>query len=158
MKQTNVSALIGLLHDECILLDAAVNTLVLSIQKCKAIGVKPIYSFEEQESFDSLSSKFNRASDLFTQKLIRTCWMLMHESFAPFIDLMNLCEKMRIIADANQMIAIRDMRNQIAHEYIPEALFELVPEVMDLSQHLIENIYVCKQFIHKREWLVADNS
>ncbi len=154
MIQERDKNLIVLLQAECELLDAAVITLVLSVEKCKAIGRKPVYTFEEQESFDSLSSKFNRTSDLFTQKVIRTCWMLMHEPFVPFIDLMNACEKMNIVVDANQMIAIRDLRNQIAHEYIPEAVFELIPEVIEFSQLLIDNINALKLFIKARNWSV----
>lgn len=147
--------LLILLTSEWQLLDASIQTLLHSVDKCKAIGIKPDYLFEELESFDSLSSKFNRSSDLFTQKLLRTIWMLLHESFVPFIDLMNSSEKSGIISSANQMIAIRDMRNQIAHEYIPEAVIDLIPEVIDVVQQLVENINCCKSFLKQRGWLLS---
>ncbi|NDP23120.1 MAG: hypothetical protein GZ091_18875 [Paludibacter sp.] len=156
MIQNRDNELIVLLHSECELLDAAVNTLLRSVEKCNTIGIKRVYTFEEQESFDSLSSKFNRTSDLFTQKVLRTSWMLLHEPFVPFIDLMNTCEKMGIIIDANQMITIRDLRNQIAHQYIPEALFDLIPEVIEFTQLLVDNIITSKQFISKRKWLIIE--
>ena len=142
-----------LLLSEWELLEKSIVTLIQSVEKCKAIGTKSTYSFEEQESFDSLSSKFNRSSDLFTQKVIRTTWMLLHEGFVPFIDLMNMCEKSGIINNASDMIAIRDLRNQISHEYIPEAIFDLIPEVMELTQNLIVNIDTCGIFLKSRDWL-----
>jgi len=151
--KTNDEKLIILLQDEWQLLDTSVFTLLQSVEKCRTIGIKPVYSFEEQESFDSLTSKFNRSSDLFTQKIIRTLWMLLHESFVPFIDLMNLLEKSGILISANQMIAIRDMRNQVAHEYIPEALCELIPEVIEMTQQLVDNINCCGVFLRERKWI-----
>lgn len=143
--------LVQLLQAEWQLLNATVATLQQSVDKCKAIGIKEVYSFEEQESFDSLASKFSRSSDLFTQKVIRTVWMLLHEGFVPFIDMMNTAEKLGVIKNANQMIGIRDMRNQIAHEYIPEVLFDLLPEIMEMVRQLIDNINCCKQFLMERK-------
>ena len=128
MKQNNDQQLQELLQAEWQLLHASVETLLMSVEKCRKIGVKDEYSFEEQESFDSLTSKFSRASDLFTQKVIRTTWLLLHESFVPFIDMINICVKMNMLHSTDEMIGIKDMRNQIAHEYIPDALMELVPD------------------------------
>ena len=153
MKQNNDQQLQELLQAEWKLLHASVETLLMSVEKCRKIGVKDEYSFEEQESFDSLTSKFSRASDLFTQKVIRTSWLLLHESFVPFIDMINICVKMNMLHSTDEMIGIRDMRNQIAHEYIPDALMELVPEVNQMTQQLVENINYCRIFLEGREWL-----
>jgi hypothetical protein len=148
--------IINLLQTEWEFLQAAVSTLKLSVHKCHSIGIKKSYSFEELESFDSLTSKFNRTSDIFTQKVLRTVWILLHEPFAPFIDMMNNCEKMGILGSADQMIEIRDLRNQIAHEYLPDAIRELIPETMELSASLFENIETCKLFIVSRDWLISE--
>ncbi len=67
--------------------------------------------------------------------------------------MLDKAEKMKIIDSADQMIGIRDLRNQIAHEYIPEAIRDLVPEVIDLTSDLLNNIEVGKQFIGQRGWL-----
>ena len=123
------------------------------MEKCRGIGSKPVYSFEEQESFDSLTSKFNRTSDLLTQKILRTTWALLHEPFVPFIDLLNKAEKISLICSSDQIIAIRDLRNQIAHEYIPEAVQDLVPEVIDQTKQLVQNINCCRLFLAGRKWI-----
>jgi len=154
MKQNKDQLIIDLLKSEWDLLEAAISTLQLSLRKCETIGIKENYTFEELESFDSLTSKFNRTSDIFTQKVLRSVWMLLHEPFAPYIDMMNKYEKMMALLSADQMIEIRDLRNQIAHEYIPEAIHNLVPEVSDLSSQLLENISVCRQFLKTRGWIV----
>ena len=141
-----------LLFEELELLLKAVVTLKISVDKCKKIIQKKEYTFEEMESFDSLTSKFGRTSDLFTQKVLRTIWILLHEPFVPFIDLLNKAEKMQIIESADQLIEIRDLRNQITHEYIPEAVTDLVPEVIENCALLLNNINTTKQFIDNRNW------
>lgn len=153
MSLNQNQALADLLQAEWDLLEAAVETLQLSIEKCKAIGQKENYSFEELESFDSLTSKFNRTSDIFTQKVMRTVWMLLHEPFIPFIDMANKAEKMEILQSADAIIEIRDLRNQIAHEYIPEAIRDLVPEVIELTVLLLENMEECRHFLVRRNWI-----
>jgi len=153
MKQNNDLQFQELLQAEWRLLHASMETLLMSVEKCKRIGVKQEYSFEEQESFDSLTSKFGRTSDLFTQKVIRTTWLLLHESFVPFIDMINISVKMKLLQSTDEMIGIRDMRNQIAHEYIPEALCDLVPEVIEMTQQLVENINCCRIFLTGRKWI-----
>lgn len=141
-----------LLQEELKLLQKATDTLQLSIDKCNQLIIKEEYSFEDMESFDSLTSKFGRTSDLFTKKTLRTIWLLLHESFAPFIDLLNKAEKMNLIQSADQLIEIRDLRNQITHEYIPEAITDLIPDVLENCVPLLENIKITIQFIKERKW------
>ncbi len=148
--------IIKLLQSEWELLQLSASTLKLSVHKCQAIVTKHSYSFEELESFDSLTSKFNRTSDIFTQKVLRSVWILLHEPFAPFIDMMNNCEKMGILSSADQMIEIRDLRNQIAHEYLPDAIRDLVPETLELSASLFENIETCRLFAASRAWIISE--
>lgn len=153
MKNINDDLLVKMLQEEWQLLDASIETLQRSVEKCRKIGIKQDYSFEEQESFDSLTSKFSRTSDILTQKVIRTVWMLLHESFVPFIDMINVCEKMGMLHSTHEIISIRDMRNQIAHEYTPDALRDLVPEVIEMTNQLVENIQCCRIFLTQRKWM-----
>jgi hypothetical protein len=141
-----------LLQQNWQLLQNSLYTLNLSVEKVQNIMPKEEHTFEEMESFDSLTSKFGRASDIYTQKVIRTIWMLLHEPFEPFIDMMNRSEKIGLIKSADEMIDIRDTRNQITHEYIPEAIQELVPEVIRLAKNLEENINCTRDFVGRRDW------
>lgn len=60
---------------------------------------------------------------------------------------------MMVLRSADQMIEIRDLRNQIAHEYIPEAIRDLIPQVSELSSRLLENIEACQLFLKTRGWI-----
>ena len=136
------------IHD----LVSAAESLALSYEKCKNIGIKDHYSFDEEESFDSLSSKFARTSDIFTQKVFKTIFLLLRETPKSFIDKANLAEKLEIIPSADTLIMMRDLRNQIVHEYVASELSRIYKEVLDQYSNLIDAIAATKKNIHERGW------
>ncbi len=111
-----------------------------SLEKCKQIDINQDISFEEQESLDSLSSKFVRISDILTQKLLTYFIILNREETRTFIDKAHFSEKVGIVENANILISIRDLRNEISHEYVNENLFELYKNLIDLSYELLKII------------------
>lgn len=145
--------IIELLRYNWKLLQNSLDSLELSVEKCKRIRKETDYSFEEMESFDSLTSKFGRTSDIYTQKVLRGIWLLLHESYVPFIDLLNKAEKTGIIDSADKLLEIRDLRNQIAHEYIPEVLNDLVNEVIGLYPLFQKTIECTRLFLTNRNWI-----
>ena len=48
---------------------------------------------------------------------------------------------------------MRDIRNQIAHEYLPEAVPELAKEVVVMTTLLQKNIEQTERFLRQRSWL-----
>ena len=137
---------IELLSNELKLLENSVATFVASCEKCKKIGLKKDYNFEELESFDSLTSKFARTSDIFTQKILRTIFFILRENTITFIDKVNLAEKLCLITSADDLIEIRDLRNLIAHEYIPENIIGLFQDIFNLSESLLKSIEMTKTY------------
>ena len=111
------------------------------------------FSFKELESIDSLTPKFIRTSDIYLQKVLRSIWMLLREDTVPLIDLLNCAEKLIIIVSAEELLQMRDIRNQIAHEYLPEAVPELAKEVVVMTTLLQKNIEQKERFLSQRGWL-----
>jgi uncharacterized protein with HEPN domain len=62
---------------------------------------------------------------------------------------MNLCEKLRVILSAADLIEIRDLRNQIAHEYLTENLTEIYGDCLTLSEKLLAEIQVAHLAIER---------
>ena len=105
------------------------------------------FSFEELESIDSLTSKFSRTSDTYFHKVLRSIWMLLREDTVPLIDLLNRLEKLMIIVSAEELLQMRHIRNQISHEYLPEAVPELAKEVVVMTTLLQKNIEQTERFL-----------
>ncbi|MEC7220940.1 MAG: hypothetical protein VXW29_11095, partial [SAR324 cluster bacterium] len=80
-------------------------------------------------------------------------WMLLREDTVPLIDLLNHAEKLLIIVSAEELLQMRDIRNQIAHEYLPEAVPELAKEVVVMTTLLQKNIEQTERFLRQRGWL-----
>ena len=133
-------------------LTTALESLQITLKKCKKIGIKQEYNFEEQELFDSLSSKFSRASDIFTQKILKIIFILLRETPKSFIDKANLAEKLEIIPSAESLILIRDLRNEIVHEYMLEELPRIYKEIFSNHKNLIAAIDNAKRYVDSRNW------
>ncbi|MFZ4775465.1 MAG: hypothetical protein ACOYM3_08895 [Terrimicrobiaceae bacterium] len=129
-----------LLKSNLELLHRALPSFTMSLEKCRRIDLSDGVSFNEEEAFDALTSKFSRISDIFTQKVLKSLTLLLREDAPTFIDRMNLCEKLGILPSAEDMISIRDLRNLIAHEYITENILEIYRETLGLSAKLLEAI------------------
>jgi hypothetical protein len=147
MNQADIKAL--LVHNREILREA-LPSFVRSLEKCRSFKLEPPISFEIEESFDALTSKFSRVSDIFTQKVLKSFLILLREEAPTFLDRMNLCEKLGVIPSADDLIAIRDLRNLIAHEYLTENLQEVYLESIRLSQLLLQAIESANAAIDSR--------
>jgi hypothetical protein len=151
----NASNLESLLNLNWNLLKQAMPSFERSLVKCRDIDFSPPISFETEESLDALSSKFSRVSDIYTQKVIKTLLFLLREDAPTFLDRMNLCEKLGIIPSAEELIAIRDLRNIIAHEYLSENLVEIYREIIQLSDNLMKSITLTDKFLSDRKFLLS---
>jgi len=145
----NASNLQNLLDLNWSLLKQALPSFERSLVKCRDLDFSLPISFEAEESLDALSSKFSRVSDIFTQKVLKTFIFVLREDAPTFLDRMNLCEKLGIIPSAEELIAIRDLRNIIAHEYLSENLVEIYMEIIELSDTLLKAILETERFFIK---------
>ena len=147
----NVSNLQNLLDLNWNVLKQALPSFERSLVKCRDLDFSLPISFEREESLDALSSKFSRVSDIFTQKVLKTLIFVLREDAPTFLDRMNLCEKLGIIPSAEEIIAIRDLRNIIAHEYLSENLMEIYTEIIQLSDNLLKAILQTEKFFLGRK-------
>jgi len=140
----------NLLRAELASLGRAASSLEKSVAKCSRLTPSPRQSFEEEESFDALTSKFARCSDILTQKVLKTLIFLLREDAPTFVDRMNLCEKLGAIPSAKSLVEIRDLRNTIAHEYAVDDLMELYADVLKLCPQLLEAAKSAEFFVERR--------
>lgn len=129
-------------------LDQAVKILNYSLQQCHKIGTKTDYSLEELDKFENLTSRFARTSDIYTQKIMKGIIIILREEAKTFIDKANLFEKLEI-SSAEDLKLIRDLRNEISHEYKVDDITEIFEAVMEYSDKLIKVIEKTKRFVEK---------
>jgi len=133
------------------ILDQALDTLNYSIDVCGKIGAKDKYSYQELSEFEALTSRFARISDIVTQKLLKTIFIILKEETPTFLDRINLAEKLNMITGAGDLKQIRDIRNNITYEYLLDNLLDLYKEVLKMAPILLVNINKIKQYITEKK-------
>ena len=100
---------------------------------------------EEIKSIDQFLFRFSKLQDAMGQKLFRVILIFLNEDIEakPFIDILNLMEKLHLLDSANDWKELRDDRNELAHNYEYE-LDEMSKSINKLyiKRVLLESIYV----------------
>ena len=130
--------LLALLDAEIRLTKDARDVLVYSLEQCRNIGTRDPYTNGELTEYEALTARFSRLSDILIQKLLRTLDTLELEEPGTIRDRINRAEKRDLVQTAEDLIKIRTLRNEIVHEYLPEALQGLFREVLLLTPILLE--------------------
>lgn len=138
-------------------LDRAVEMLKRSLQQCREIGIKTDYSVEELDRFESLTSRFARTTDIYTQKIMKGIILILREEAKTFIDRANLFEKLEI-ANAEDLKLTRDLRNEISHEYKLDDITEIFEAVVEYSDKLIDVIERTKTFVSAKNLIHRQTS
>ena len=140
-----------LLKNELKVLVDAREVLQYSFNKCSSIGIKESYEPEELESFESFTGRFARLSDILIQKIFRLVDELDLDTQGTIRDRINRAEKKELIVSSDVFVEIRMIRNDIAHEYLPEAIHEIFGKVLLLTPHLLDGIEQTIQYCKKYE-------
>ena len=90
-----------------------------------------MYSPQEREPYDALSDRFLRAFES-SLKFFRT-WERVREANVSdtFRDLLLRMEKLGLISSLATWIALRDLRNRVVHDYLPDELASLYAAIID---------------------------
>ncbi|HXW53301.1 MAG TPA: HepT-like ribonuclease domain-containing protein [Myxococcota bacterium] len=99
---------------------------------------------EMLETWESFAARFGRVCDIFLSRYLRTLVLIEDPGFSGTLrDFLNLAEKMRLINDAKDWLALRELRNIAAHEYSEkdmsiffEALRNNCPKLLAISNLL----------------------
>jgi len=133
-----------LLQTELELMDKATEYLRYSYERCQAIENQENYTLDELEHFESLTSRFARLSDLLIQKIFRLLEQIDLEESGTVRDRINRADKKELISSAEKFVDIRELRNNIAHEYDSSAMLTIFTDVMHYCPELfnaVERVY-----------------
>ena len=118
---------------------AARGHLQHSFRKANNMKLDGAFSEEDLEALESFTSRFARYSDLVIMKYFKLLALEKDPAFrGSVIDILNLAEKYGWISSSQTWRRIREMRNFSAHEYSPEAVLNLIPEFLRLSEELFQ--------------------
>ncbi len=138
------------LQEHLALVEQSAAALRHSVAKCAPMELKTEYTMDELDHFEALSARFARTADLYTQKLLKSLFMVLGEDAVSFLDKTRLAEKLTVIDDAEDLAAIRDLRNTIAHEYAAANLNEVFRRTLALSSTLLNLIASTGRYVREK--------
>jgi uncharacterized protein YutE (UPF0331/DUF86 family) len=124
------------LSNDLELLERSLFWLKRSFDICSAFGCKEVFSAEEYDAVETLTSRYARTSDILIQKIFRSIDKVELEDRGTMIDVINRADKRRLFESVDEIREIRDLRNKIAHEYSKEDLEKLFADVVRLTPRL----------------------
>lgn len=99
--------------------------LKASVGKLQRFDPKKVYSADELEPFDALSDRFIRTVEV-AIKYFRTYeYYLQAEQSQTLRDGLNRMEKLGLVTNIDIWLEMRDLRNRIVHDYVPEKMAEM---------------------------------
>ncbi|MHB1665166.1 MAG: hypothetical protein ACYCT7_07900 [bacterium] len=114
-----------------------INWLDISYKKCNKTGIKNKYTKNELESFEALCARFGRTIDVFINKFLRGLDILELENIETRLDIVFRAEKRGFVDSADDLIAMKDLRNEIVHEYLEDSIISKFNEVLKYSLQML---------------------
>lgn len=110
---------------------------------------------ELSERVDAFVARFSRLQDTLGDKLLPALLEALGEQRATLIDRLDLAEKLGWIASSEQWMTIRQLRNQMIHEYIedPAILSQALQTGHEYVQQLIGTATKMLAELNQRGWL-----
>jgi uncharacterized protein YutE (UPF0331/DUF86 family) len=138
------SAIIQLLAEHVSDIEAATDWLKRTYAQCGDLIRKEVFSVEDFDHIELLTSRFSRVCDMLINKVYRSIDRAELNSPGTLIDVLNRCEKRGIIDSVDQVRELKELRNQIVHEYANEVLpvlfrdlYKQTPRLIDLVERAI---------------------
>lgn len=128
------------LRNELQELQKARDVLSYSYAKCAKFQIGPGLAHEPLESLEALTSRFARLSDIIVQRILRYVDTIDLEESGTVRDRINRAEKKELIESAEKFIKIRLLRNEIAHEYKAETIYDIFERVLELTPVLLDSV------------------
>jgi uncharacterized protein YutE (UPF0331/DUF86 family) len=140
---------LALLAETLSRLDEAERWLRRSYARCNQIDLGAPLSDLEYDAFENLTSRFARASDMVLQKVFRSIDHLELEEGGTLLDVLNRAEKRGLVASADQFRELRELRNEIAHEYALDDLRTLFASALEHTPALLDILGKIREYCQK---------
>ncbi len=109
-------------------------------------------SDEDLVHLDAITSRFARLADILIQKVFRAIDAIELTDEGTLIDRLNRAEQRGIIDSAEGWRNIRELRNQIAHEYVLEDLHSLFEDVIQFTPLVLKCVDKIKIYLRNENF------
>lgn len=118
---------------------AVIKLVQASLSSIGNFNYKKEYTPKELEPYDALSDRFIRAVEI-SIKFFRSYELYVDAKYSETLrDQLNKMEKLEIISSTFLWLKMRDIRNRIVHDYLPEEIKDIYDSIKnEFSKELIK--------------------
>lgn len=144
-----------LLTEQQGILTSASKVLSESYERVTVILAKKneALSISEKESCEALTARFARLCDFLFQRVFRTLDRIELLEEGTAIDRLNRMEKRSIISSARLWRELRELRNDIAHEYLIEKSSRVFIEAHKHTPELLATVQKFEEYLQAKKYL-----
>ncbi|ROL58261.1 hypothetical protein D9V84_00585 [Bacteroidetes/Chlorobi group bacterium Naka2016] len=134
------------------MLERAKSRLIFSYNKvADFINSETDFDDDQLEIIESMCSRFARLNDILLQKAFRFLDIYELNGYDFSVPhRINMAMKRKLIDDELEFKYIRELRNEIAHNYATDYYIELFKEIYKYTPKLLEIVDKTKQYIRKK--------
>lgn len=140
---------VEVLKEKLTLLKLSAEWVKRSYDQCAAIGNKESYSKDEFDAFENLTSRYARTTDMLVNQTLRSLDTVELTDSGTIIDIMNRAEKRGIVESAETLHKLKDLRNEIVHEYQIEQIAYFFESVLASTPVLLVTIDSLQKYSQK---------
>jgi nucleotidyltransferase substrate binding protein (TIGR01987 family) len=122
-----------ILSDSAARLQKAVTLVIASTKRVGPYDEKRTCSADEMEPYDALASRFERSVEVALMKFFRAVELSEVSIASDTIrDRLGLMLKLSLISDVDLWLRMRDVRDRISHDYLPEDIKAIYDDILQL--------------------------
>lgn len=106
-------------------------------QQLKATSNTENFSIDQFNQFENLCSRYARTIDFLVRKYFRCLDDVEFENQGTLIDVVNNAHKRGLFLEIELIRQIKDIRNEIVHEYLDDALQSVFSDVLKTTPDLM---------------------
>lgn len=131
----------------------AINLVLHSARKLKHVSSIASFNADQLEPYDALVGRFERAVEVVLGRLSRSIDLYETAGTTETLrDRLGLMHKLGLVSNTEIWIEMREVRNKIAHEYLPEQVCRIYNEILgrfqselDLTDKALQAYKLAKQ-------------
>ena len=145
-----------ILHKNLKVLNMSADWVLRSYEQTREIIIKKDYTAEEFDKLENLASRYARTTDMLVNKVLKSIDTFEYEEIGTIIDVMNRAEKREIVSSAELLHTIKDLRNNIVHEYQISEISKFFTDIIKYTPVLLEIIQNVNKYCEKYVVLQED--
>jgi DNA-binding PadR family transcriptional regulator len=118
-----------LLRESVADLRQAMTSLERASSLCAPITSGSSFTVLELDAIEVLASRFARTTDFLINRVMRALDRYELEPDGSLLDVLNRAEKRGLVKAARTLREMKELRNEIVHEYLPAGLAELLDDL-----------------------------